>query len=366
MVYRNTTFHIQQYYFGIQEYYFGIQQQQQQYLLMSRYISYILRHGAIEKGLKIDAQGYVAMDDLLHHLKHTRKESYDLAIIQDIVAKDEKQRFTLEERDGLWFIRANQGHSIASVTDETVTPILDPAVYPDVIHGTFHKNLESIKTQGLSKMTRNHIHFATSRLASSGIRRDANIFIYVDMATAMLDGIPFFVSTNGVVLTPGNKDGFLEPEYFLRILNTKKQDLLKPSEPKIPCAGCIVFRKHPVLSVCLVGTHSGNLSFPKGKRNSGESLRDAAIRELREETGLTTQHLEPIREDCFIDELSNRGNVAIRLYVTDLVDGVNPKLEPEDKEEIATCDFIPIDQALKMIVDKRQTVLNAALAKRGA
>lgn len=32
------------------------------------------------------------------------------------------------------------------------------------------------------------------------------------------DGIPFFRSANGVILTPGNADGFLLPKYFKEAL----------------------------------------------------------------------------------------------------------------------------------------------------
>ena len=36
---------------------------------LSKALSYLLRHGAIEEGLKMDAAGYVKLDDVLKYLK---------------------------------------------------------------------------------------------------------------------------------------------------------------------------------------------------------------------------------------------------------------------------------------------------------
>ena len=35
------------------------------------------------------------------------------------------------------------------------------------------------------------------------------------------DGIQFFKSANGVILTPGDKDGYLKPKYFKKIVDVK-------------------------------------------------------------------------------------------------------------------------------------------------
>lgn len=51
----------------------------------------------------------------------------------------------------------------------------------------------------------------------SGMRNSADVVIEVDVVRAMTDGIPFYISANGVVLTPGNAEGAVPPEYFLRI-----------------------------------------------------------------------------------------------------------------------------------------------------
>jgi len=73
---------------------------------------------------------------------------------------------------------------------------------------------------GLSKMSRNHIHLAQGVPGSgviSGMRKSSQILIYIDVQKALDAGIEFFLSDNGVVLTPGNKKGLLEPTFFRRV-----------------------------------------------------------------------------------------------------------------------------------------------------
>ena len=79
-------------------------------------------------------------------------------------------------------------------------------------------------------MGRNHIHFATGLLGEegviSGMRMTATVLIYIDLEKALKDGILFFRSENGVVLTEGlNNEGYLPKDYFLKVV-TKKGDVL--------------------------------------------------------------------------------------------------------------------------------------------
>src|SRR3990170_1485258 len=142
---------------------------------MSKYLSYLLRHGAVKEGLDIDKEGFVKVTELLEFLIN---------------------------KENNFYIRASQGHSIVTVMEDAMVPIIDPNQYPEVIHGTFRKNLKSILDTGLSKMARNHIHFANGLSATSGIRKNTNVLIYMNMDLALSEGIKFFISDNGVILTP--------------------------------------------------------------------------------------------------------------------------------------------------------------------
>lgn len=175
---------------------------------LSKTLSYRLRH---DPTVERDPQGFVAVE-LLHVPNVT------LEIIQRIVRESDKQRFALEERADGWYIRANQGHSKDVAVQLSDSEMLKKLTEPmeGVFHGTYRKFLPSIQQEGLKVMTRKHIHMAKSRTAISGQRASCDVFIYIDMAAAMQDGIVFYESDNGVILTEGIH-GVLPPIYFKQI-----------------------------------------------------------------------------------------------------------------------------------------------------
>jgi RNA:NAD 2'-phosphotransferase (TPT1/KptA family) len=134
---------------------------------------------------------------------------------------------------GRRFIRANQGHTIQSVADEELlSAISDPALFPVVVHGTTHRAWLLIQaTGGLKRMARNHIHFAQGLPGDSGVisgmRSSSEIIIRINLAQALADGIPFFVSDNGVILTPGvGPEGLLPIKYIQSVVQTKPHRVL--------------------------------------------------------------------------------------------------------------------------------------------
>ena len=142
------------------------------------------------------------------------------------------QALAVEDTDPSNFlIRATQGHSIKTVDAASFLEPLslaDESKLPDtVVHGTFHATWPVIlQSGGLRCMGRNHIHFATgpsleSVLAVhtdgaaggklkiddsgviSGMRRDAQVLIYIDVRKALRAGVPLWRSENGVILSEG-------------------------------------------------------------------------------------------------------------------------------------------------------------------
>lgn len=73
-------------------------------------------------------------------------------------------------------------------------------------------------------MSRNHIHFAPGLPKEngviSGMRGSCDIYIEIDMFAAIKDGIKFYISSNGVILTEG-VDGVLLPKYFKSVVHRK-------------------------------------------------------------------------------------------------------------------------------------------------
>lgn len=56
-----------------------------------------------------------------------------------------------------------------------------------------------------------------------GMRNSSQILIYINVQKALDAGIRFYMSSNGVVLTEGDKDGYLRPEFFERVVTRDGQ-----------------------------------------------------------------------------------------------------------------------------------------------
>jgi len=203
---------------------------------VSKSMSYILRHGAEKEKVNISKDGFVLVSDLL---RHPLFKNVTMDNIVDIVNTNDKQRFFMEQReqDGLYHIRANQGHSLKQVDELELRKLEHPDEVPMVIHGTFKKHFDSILQNGLCKMERNMIHFAIGfhNDVVSGIRKNSNMIIYIDITRAMKDGIDFYISANNVVLTPGvDNSGVLPSKYFKKI--TDKNNVAMWMRDAIPAS----------------------------------------------------------------------------------------------------------------------------------
>ncbi|KAF7298953.1 putative tRNA 2'-phosphotransferase [Mycena indigotica] len=191
---------------------------------MSKTLSWLLRHGAQSEGLPMRPDGFVKVTDLL---ANPRVVPLDHAQLQEMVKADAKQRFALIEEESVWWIRANQGHSMKAVKELELKPILSISDIPTkiAVHGTTNAAWDLIAAQGLSKMKRNHIHLAqgiANENVVSGMRKSSQILIFVDIERALVDGIKFSLSDNGVILTEGDERGILPTKYFTRVETAKR------------------------------------------------------------------------------------------------------------------------------------------------
>ena len=194
---------------------------------LSKALSWVLRHHAVNLGLNINDEGYVLLDDLL---KLDKFNTYTFNDIDEVVKNNDKKRFSLKLDNDKWYIRANQGHSIkvgSKINQKLLLKKLNNPL-PLAVHGTTKNAFEIIKKSGLKKMNRTHIHFACNdnlvegNTNQSGIRANCEILIYLDMKKAMSDGIEFFVSDNQVILSPGlGKEGFIDKKYFDKVIDKK-------------------------------------------------------------------------------------------------------------------------------------------------
>ena len=189
---------------------------------LSRSLAWLLRHNAESEGFTFLEGGYLRVEDVLRHQRFT---GFTVTDVEEVVRDNDKQRFAITVGDGgKLLIRANQGHSISNVTVE-MEEIVSADEVTKVIHGTNLKAWNEIQKTGLSRMKRNHIHFAAGEPGSegviSGMRACAQVCIYIDLHKAMEDGIKFFRSANNVILSPGDESGVIMPKYFKQVKNVK-------------------------------------------------------------------------------------------------------------------------------------------------
>ncbi|GMG21168.1 unnamed protein product [Ambrosiozyma monospora] len=152
-------------------------------ITISKALSKLLRHQAIKQGLKIDSQGFVQLQEVLsnkllksNHAKpeeifqavsNNDKKRFKIVLRSQTPNQTENKEATTYDPEKLpnYYICALQGHSIKTVTDSydlVELPLDKPEMWPlEIIHGTSYANWELIKKSGgLSKMRRNHVHFA--------------------------------------------------------------------------------------------------------------------------------------------------------------------------------------------------------------
>lgn len=157
----------------------------------SKFLSLILRHKPQLVGLELDEHGWADVEDLIRRVK-----GLDRATLEQIVATDEKQRYSFSANGKL--IRANQGHSIpVDVELEELKP-------PEVLyHGTARRYGAAIVAQGILKMSRLYVHLSSDveTARKVGQRHGKPLIFRVESLLMFNDGYKFYRSVNGVWLT---------------------------------------------------------------------------------------------------------------------------------------------------------------------
>lgn len=62
------------------------------------------------------------------------------------------------------------------------------------------------------------------------MRPDSELAIIIDGPRALAEGVPFFCSANGVILSPGGPGGNIPPRCFLRLLQLRPRRCVLPLE----------------------------------------------------------------------------------------------------------------------------------------
>jgi putative RNA 2'-phosphotransferase len=162
---------------------------------ISKFLSLVLRHSPQTIQLHLDENGWAAVEALITKCA-ANGNAFTLPELEEVVASNDKQRFSFNETHT--HIRANQGHSIA------VELGLAPCEPPEFLyHGTVPKFLEAIRSGGLHKMQRQHVHLSKERDTAEKVasRRGSPVILRVNSGLMQKDGIVFYLSDNGVWLT---------------------------------------------------------------------------------------------------------------------------------------------------------------------
>jgi len=161
---------------------------------LSTKLSWLLRHGAHEEGLKVDPAGWVAIEEVLELLSLTRAQ------LDAVVLENNKRRYEIDgER-----VRASQGHSMATM------PVTQDALEASwrrvdalerVWHGTHLEAVDAIAREGIKRGARTHVHMA--RELESRVGKRANVHVMLEVSVRALEslGYALFESSNGVLLT---------------------------------------------------------------------------------------------------------------------------------------------------------------------
>lgn len=228
---------------------------------LSKFMSYILRHGAIKKNIPISKNGFVRLDHLIHAPGFPLgAESFPETVVSiaKVVRDCPKKRFLLgvvannERRSSttcsmssgecdqqksssegsaipsppLLYIAAAQGHSFEDVRVH-LKRVCSAEEAPVAVHGTNFNAWKKIRSDGyLSSMSRQYIHFAkglpSEKNVKSGMRSSSTVFIYLNVPKVLKfdSNVALLESENGVFLTSGEGDsGKLPLHFILRVVD---------------------------------------------------------------------------------------------------------------------------------------------------
>lgn len=160
----------------------------------SKFLSLVLRHEPSAAHVTLDCAGWVQVDALLAGCAKAGRR-LSRADLEQIVAENSKKRFEFST-DGLR-IRASQGHSVE--VDLEYAPQEPPEL---LYHGTATRFVDSIKTHGLLKMERHHVHLSaeTKITLEVGRRHGTPVLLTIGAGQMHRAGHVFCRSTNGVWL----------------------------------------------------------------------------------------------------------------------------------------------------------------------
>ncbi len=189
-----------------------MKEREKEFLRLSKYLSFILRHKPKTLGVKLDNQGFtdVNLEELARRIRGSSKrwKWVKAADIEEIVEKDEKGRF--EIMGGR--IRAKYGHSLPYVK-----PFQERGVKPPqtLYHGTMGRVIDKILKEGIKPMGRNMVHLTSSLREAVEVasrRKGEGQIIVINALKAFKEGTMFWRASKNIYCTK-----YVHPRYIVEI-----------------------------------------------------------------------------------------------------------------------------------------------------
>ncbi len=157
---------------------------------ISKFLSFVLRHGPDKYNLVLDTNGYADLKTVLNILSNRFKnEKISKQTIESIIQNSEKKRFEIVEDK----IRAFYGHSIEKRINFKESSSLPSILY----HGTTEKAYKKILKEGITKQNRQYIHLTDNvrgAILVSKRRTALPVILEIDVSKAQENGIKFYKS----------------------------------------------------------------------------------------------------------------------------------------------------------------------------
>ncbi|TFF88996.1 MAG: RNA 2'-phosphotransferase [Promethearchaeota archaeon] len=178
-----------------------------EYVKISKFLSYILRHNPYKYDLKLDKRGFTSLSRIIRILNHRFKDfNINKQLLQKIIQKSDKERFQIiGER-----IRALYGHSIPEQIQ--MEPIKEVPKF--LYHGTTKKAFLQIKEQGLKNKSRQYVHLSNNiddAIKVGKRRTNKPIILLIDTQKAKKASVKFYKSGD-IYLS-----NFVPPEFIEKI-----------------------------------------------------------------------------------------------------------------------------------------------------
>lgn len=162
---------------------------------ISKTISYALRHKPEEFGLILDHEGYTELSEFIEKMNREADLGLTVELLASLLERSDKTRWEMTNEK----IRAVYGHSIKQKIEKTA---VTPPKY--LYHGTPHKFLASILTNGLIPKSRQYVHLSQDKETATTVgkrRDDSPVILRVDTASALKAGVHFYQELEGIWLS---------------------------------------------------------------------------------------------------------------------------------------------------------------------